>query len=192
MINGASSIFLGTLCLLILLLFLGSPIIHDRFDNINSQVSSLFCTFSRVQFDVMDVTSNATGEQLTRIDLTADSVFFQYYSYNLTEDEIKDVGLLSWNEGTMLAFSSQRLDETITYVIDEGRIVRFYHYGGSNTSIPAIKIENFHQINSFEDFILKQSTVFSILTGILTAVTVSLFSLPIIEYLTNPRIKKSK
>ncbi len=140
----------------------------------------------------MDVTSNATGERLTRIDVTVNSVFFWYYAYNLTGNEIKDVGVLSWDKGTLLAFSSQRLDETTTYVIDEGQIVRFYHYGGSNTSIPVVKIEKFHQINSFEDFILKQSTVLSVLTGILAAVTVSLFSLPIIEYLTNPRIKKSK
>jgi len=183
--------FLGVVLLLILTSFSGTAMVRNKVDYQALRVCSLFCTFQRVPFDVEDVISNATGEKLTRVNVTLGDESFQFYTYNATKEEFVDLGLLNWNQGQLLAFSSYILKEDVNYVV-QGRIIYLNPYGVSYSRTPIIKIDEFHQRNWFEDLVSEKSVAISLLMGFALVLTCSLFSLPFIEYHINRKIQKEK
>jgi len=184
-------IFLGAVLSLILVSLLRTTIVCDKVDYETSQVYSLFCTFERGQFEVEAMMSNATGQKVTRVNVIIGNEYFPLYTYDALEENIVDVGLLHWNNGQLLAFSSEKLEDGIDYVVDNGRITYLTLYGSSD-SRPIVKIDKIHQRNWFDDFVSENSIEISVLMGFVFVLACSLFCLPFIEYQINYKIEKRK
>lgn len=190
---GVMLFLFGIVLILILNTFLGTTIVSDKVDFEELEVHSLFCTFERVQFYAEEVISTATGEEVTRVNLTIGADLHRFYTYYATEEEFVDVGFLNWNGGQLLAFSSQRLDEGIDYVVDYGEIIYLYNYGVpaiENSKTHIIKINRIRQRDWFDEFALNSSRQISMLLGFTFVLTCSLFCLPFIEYHINRDIEK--
>lgn len=180
----------GVALSLILSSLLRTTIVSDKMDLEKSEVNSLFCTFERVQFDAEDVISIATGEKVTRINITVGTEVFQYYTYDASRLEFIDIGSLHCEYGQVLAFYSARLEDDIKYVVDYGTIIYFNRYGVPNERTAVVKIYEIHQRNSFDDFVSNASMEISILIGFGLVLTCSLFCLPLMEYHINHEIEE--
>ena len=189
-VYGVMCLFLGIVLLLIINSFLGTTMVFNKVDYEALQVRSLFCTFERVEFEVEDVISNATGEKVTRVNVIVGTESFLFYTYNISKEEFVDVGLLHWNDEQLLAFSSEEFEDGMNYVVDNGRIIYLVLYGVSHSRRPIVRIDESHQKNWFDDFVSKSSIEISLLMGFALVLTCSLFSLPIIEYYINHKIEK--
>lgn len=191
-VYGLMFIFLGVALLLILTSFLRTTIVSNKVDYEASQVDSLFCTFERVQFDVEELISDVTGEKVTRVNVIVGNEFLPFYTYDISEKEFVDVGLLHWNNEQLLAFSSEKLKDGMDYVVDNGRIIYLTLYGVSRSRRPVVKIDKIHERNWFDDFVSRSSIEISALIGFALVLTCSLFCLPLIEYHINYGIEKRK
>lgn len=190
-ITNLACIFLGLVISLGLSSVLGTTILSNKLDGRTMEAYNLFCTFQRVPFSAEDTVSNTTGERVTTLDLVMIGFPLHFYTYNLTQSEIVDVGWLNMTNTSILAFSSETLKNDTEYVVDYARIVTIYFYGSGDSTFNAVRIERIHEQNWFDGTILSNSKVIELLTGFGIVVASSLFFLPFIEYyIVNPANKK--
>ena len=189
-IYGLTCVFIGVISLLILIFLLRVTVLN-KVDLSANEVSRLFCTFKRLPFYVENVMSNATGKRFIRIQIMFESKSHQYYTL---EDSytFADVGWLYYNSETILAFSSERLEDGMDYVIDYGKMVYFDIYGPSSDVRRIVKIETIRQVEQFDNIISENIFVLSILMSFLTVITCSLFCLPFVEYYFHQKAKRKQ
>jgi len=156
------------------------------------QAANIFCTFERIPFSVKNVVSDATGESVMRLDTLLIGLPIEWYTYNVSQTEIVDVGLLNTTWGSVLALSSESLKNSTDYVVDYGTIITLHEYGNPGITQYAVRIERVHERNWFDDFVVKNLRYIVPLFGFGIVIACSLIALPFAEHLTNTVIKGRK
>jgi hypothetical protein len=142
--------------------------------------------------------SAVTGETATVINIQVGAESFYFYTYNVSQSEFVDVGLIvltGLKERQLLAYSSERLDDGKSYVIDYGTIIYLNQWGNSSSKTPIVKIEKIHQTNWFDEFISRnRHSILVLMTFSLVGIS-TLLCLPFIayhvEYIEEKKRKKS-
>lgn len=192
-IYGIMFLCLGVILLLILNPLLSTTIVSNKVDISRSEVNNLICTFEKVPFSVEDVLCEATGRMVTRLDIILGiGLPLNYYTYNTSEEDFIDIGRLYFDQGELLAFYSEELENETRYIIDFGKITDLYIHGYSDAKIPLVKIEKIHKTNWFDDFVSYNSVQISMLISFGLVITCSLFCLPFIEYVINTEIERKQ
>lgn len=184
---GILFVLLATVLLIGVLFVMNMGVVHNKIDHGNLKVYSLYCTFENLTFHVENVVSNATGERLTLINITLLNMS-NLYTRDLTQEEFVNVGMLHHDRGDMLAFCSEKLENT-EYVVDRGTII-YLNVHGSDNLVPIVEIDEIHEVSAFELLLIQNSKLVSWILSFFMVLTYCLFCLPFIEYYTNRRIEK--
>lgn len=88
----------------------------------------LLCDFEEKQFETSQTISNTTGLATTMISVVKGNSSVEYFSDTFMPDEIVSVGIITWSDGNIIAFSKKNIPNG-NCVITSSQMDNFTIYG---------------------------------------------------------------